>query len=346
MFSNMEPDELSVLIKSQGSWSQMLYQSLSSSSPIDHLRVSVEGPYGPPTSTHFLRHDALVMVSGGSGITPFISIIRELMFQSTKQSSNSLPRILLISAFKNSEDLAMLDLLLPIATTPSDNNIGRLNLHIEAFITREKEPQTTMANSIPLQTAVLWFKPRPSDEPISRVLGSNGWLWLGVIISTSFIMYLTLIVVLNRYYIYAIEHNTNRTYSYTLNSLFSVLFICGGIAAAATAAVLWNKKRSAMEAVNNKQPVQNTEDGVSVSPNKASPAASWFYSSEQELEGLPQQSLVQATKVHFGARPELKSTDGIGMRRIEHRSYGMRTHEDDAGGSNHMLISFGGAPAL
>lgn len=51
--SNMEADKLSVVIKSLGSWSQKLYQQLSSNS-MDHIQVSVEGPYGP-TSSHFLR---------------------------------------------------------------------------------------------------------------------------------------------------------------------------------------------------------------------------------------------------------------------------------------------------
>ena len=51
--SNMESDKISVLIKSEGSWSQKLYKQLSSSS-VDNLAVSVEGPYGP-TSFSFLR---------------------------------------------------------------------------------------------------------------------------------------------------------------------------------------------------------------------------------------------------------------------------------------------------
>jgi len=49
----MEKDILSVAIKTEGSWTNKLYQELSSSA-MDHLNVSVEGPYGPTTS-HFLR---------------------------------------------------------------------------------------------------------------------------------------------------------------------------------------------------------------------------------------------------------------------------------------------------
>ncbi|CAA2964022.1 ferric reduction oxidase 4-like [Olea europaea subsp. europaea] len=58
-----------------------LYKQLSSS--LDHLQVSTEGPYGP-TSSHFLSRESLVMICGGSGIAPFISIIREIIFRSTR----------------------------------------------------------------------------------------------------------------------------------------------------------------------------------------------------------------------------------------------------------------------
>ena len=53
--SNLEPEKLSVIIKSEGSWSKKLYQMLSSPSSVDHLDVSIEGPYGP-ASTNFLRY--------------------------------------------------------------------------------------------------------------------------------------------------------------------------------------------------------------------------------------------------------------------------------------------------
>lgn len=51
--SNLEEDKVSVVIKVEGSWTRKLYQMVSSSS-IDRLQVSVEGPYGP-ANNHFLR---------------------------------------------------------------------------------------------------------------------------------------------------------------------------------------------------------------------------------------------------------------------------------------------------
>ncbi|CAH1447894.1 unnamed protein product [Lactuca virosa] len=98
--------------------------------------IKSEGPYGP-ISTNFLRHDILVMVSGGSGITPFISIFRELFF-TVETLKCKTPKILMISVFKDSFDLIMLELFLPTSGAPMD--FSKLEIQIEAYVTREKQP--------------------------------------------------------------------------------------------------------------------------------------------------------------------------------------------------------------
>ncbi|XP_060179508.1 ferric reduction oxidase 5-like [Lycium barbarum] len=55
--SNLESDTISFVIKCEGSWTKKLYDVISLPSSVDHLEVSVEGPYGHP-STHFLRNIA------------------------------------------------------------------------------------------------------------------------------------------------------------------------------------------------------------------------------------------------------------------------------------------------
>ncbi|WJX14484.1 ferric-chelate reductase (NADH) [Trifolium repens] len=135
--------------KNPGKWSQTLFQKLSTLSPPAHLDVSIEGPYGP-ASTFFSRHETLVMVSGGSGITPFISIIRSLLFKANIEGGKS-PKVLLICSFKKSIDLTMIDLILPVSGTALDTS--RLQLQIEAYVTREKQPATTNDRKL-LQT--LW----------------------------------------------------------------------------------------------------------------------------------------------------------------------------------------------
>ncbi|XP_072987086.1 ferric reduction oxidase 2-like [Typha latifolia] len=288
--SNLEPERLSVIIKKEGSWTQKLYRTLSSPLPNDRLDVSVEGPYSP-TSMNFLRYDSLVMVSGGSGITPFISIIRELIYRINTLNAPT-PRVLLICAFKTSVDLTMLDLLLPISGDVSD--LSRLQLRIEAFVTRE-EAATDESQSL---IRTIWFKPIPSDKPVAPVLGPNSWLWLGAIVSSSFVAFLLLIGILQRYYINPIEQNTNTVYSYSTRAVLNLLFICVCVAAAASAGFLWNKSGNYSKEAKQ---IQSTD-----APTPTTSPSSWFYNADRELESVPQESLVKATKVHFGGRPDLK----------------------------------------
>jgi len=231
------------------------------------------------------------MVSGGSGITPFISIIRELIYLNTTFKCKT-PKVVLICAFKNSSSLSMLDLILPISGTPSD--ISNLELQIEAYITRDKEFK---ADGL-IQPQIKWFKPNPSDEPVHPILGPNSWLWLGAIISSSFVMFLILIGIITRYYIFPIDHNSNEIFSYPLNAFLNMLVICVSIASVSSAAFLWNKKYYTKEG----RQIQNMEGSTpTVSPN------SMVYNADRELESLPYQSLIHATNVHYGVRPDLRS---------------------------------------
>ncbi|KAK9087811.1 hypothetical protein Syun_030205 [Stephania yunnanensis] len=315
---DLESDRLSVVIKCEGSWSQKLYNTLSSPNPVERLDVSVEGPYGP-TSADFLRHESLVMVTGGSGITAMISIIKEIINMS--KIINSSPnederqrrhcrRVLLLCAFKNASDLSMLDLLLPLCSNTSPTNattlldISHIDLKIEAYITREPTVDESAKNDKNLLHAI-WFKPKATDAPITAPLGRNAWLWLGAIISSSFTMFLLFLGILTRYYIYPIDHNTDAIYHYSGRCLWDMLIICVCVVLVASVAFMWNKRQ--VRAGRNAKQVMNTD--VQMTPT-ASPS-NWFgqdYNNgyEQELEGLPSQSLVHATRVHFGARPDLK----------------------------------------
>ncbi|KAJ4705967.1 Ferric reduction oxidase [Melia azedarach] len=230
----MEYDKLSILVQSQGSWTQKLYRETSSS--VDRIEVSVEGPYGP-NSYHFLRHESLVMVSGGSGISPFISIIREIIFQSNKPDFQ-VPNVHLICSFKNFADLSMLDILLPIFGTPVE--LSKLQLQIEVYVTKENERPKSDTQNL-LQS--IWFKPNPLDSPISSALGSNSWLWLGAIITSSFIMFLLLLGIVTRFYIYPIERNGTEVYHYSYKCLWDMFLVCVCVFIVSSSVYLWSKQQ-------------------------------------------------------------------------------------------------------
>lgn len=236
-------------------------------------------------------------MSGGSGITPCISIIREIIFQSTKPDNKTkLQRVLLVCVFKTSVHLTMLDLLLRATGTPSE--FPHLDIKIEAFITQEKEnPNANSQNKI--QT--IRIKPNPNGVSLSKTLGPNNWLWLGLTISSSFVMFLLSLGILTRYYIYPLEKRSGVTYNFSFMVMWDMFLVCVCVFLASSVVFLWQKRRNNNE-MEGKQ-IQNVE-----LPSPRTSPGSWFWGADQgEIESSPHQSLVQATDVHFGLRPDLKS---------------------------------------
>ncbi|KAH6804580.1 ferric reduction oxidase 5 [Perilla frutescens var. frutescens] len=201
------------------------------------------------------------------------------------------PKVLLITSFKNTTDLTLLDLVLPLSGTPLD--ISKLQLQIEAYVTQEYERPVEDANK---KIEIKLFRPHPSDSPISAVLGKNSWLWLGAIISSSFIMFLLLLGLITRYHIYPVEKR-GENYHYSFKILWDMFLVCASIFVATSVVFLWQKREISSE---TKQ-IMNVE-----LPTPTMSPSSWLSPLDREVESLPQQSLVQSTKVHYGTRPDLK----------------------------------------
>nr|CAA70769.1 FRO1 [Arabidopsis thaliana] len=278
--SKLEPETLSVMIKSQGKWSTKLYDMLSSSSSdqINRLAVSVEGPYGP-SSTDFLRHESLVMVSGASGITPFISIVRDLFYMSSTHKCK-IPKMTLICAFKNSSDLSMLDLILPTSGLTTDM-ASFVDIQIKAFVTREEKTSVKESTHNRNIIKTRHFKPNVSDQPISPILGPNSWLCLAAILSSSFMIFIVIIAIITRYHIHPIDQNSEK-YTWAYKSLIYLVSISITVVTTSTAAMLWNKKKYYAK---NDQYVDNLSPVI--------------------IESSPQQLISQSTDIHYGERPNL-----------------------------------------
>ncbi|RXH77695.1 hypothetical protein DVH24_039666 [Malus domestica] len=80
--SRVDENTMSVLIKSEGSWTSSLSNMIQTrqetySDQLKYIPIAVEGPYGL-VSMDSLGYDSLMLVAGGIGITPFLSILQEL----------------------------------------------------------------------------------------------------------------------------------------------------------------------------------------------------------------------------------------------------------------------------
>lgn len=243
----------------------------------------------------------LVLISGGSGITPFISIIRELIHLSNTEPESTVPKIILVCAFKKSSDLAILDLLLPVSSQTSVSDlISRTQLRIEAYVTQDHEEPKDKD----IQT--LWFKPDPAiDRAIAPALGRDSWLWLCLIIVSSFLIFLVLLGIVTRYYIFPIEHPGGSgepgSYHFSYWTLWDMFLICASVLFVSSIAFLrMQKESSSPEGIGQVKSLDLPSPAVS--------PGSWFMGlAEMELESLPHQSLVQATNVRYGVKPDLKS---------------------------------------
>lgn len=110
---------LTICIKPLGKWTKRLHRTLvasdskatPSSCAFSNL-LFAEGPYGH-ASEIFLRYDALLLVAGGIGITPFIAILRDL-FHRYQAKERGLPKsIQLIWTMKRESELVLLTDIFP-----------------------------------------------------------------------------------------------------------------------------------------------------------------------------------------------------------------------------------------
>ncbi|KAL1217278.1 Ferric reduction oxidase 5 [Cardamine amara subsp. amara] len=116
-------------------------------------------------------------------------------------------------------------------------------------------------------------------------------------------MFLILIAIVTRYYIYPIDLNTGSIYNFTYRSLWDMFLGCVCIFIASSAIFLWRKNQNNEGHHDSENQIQSVVD----SQTPISSPSSWFCSStERELESIPYQSIVQATNVHFGSKPNLQ----------------------------------------
>ncbi|CAN7024624.1 unnamed protein product [Brassica rapa subsp. trilocularis] len=114
-------------------------------------------------------------------------------------------------------------------------------------------------------------------------------------------MFLLLIAIVTRYYIYPVDHNTGSIYNFSYRGLWDMFLGCVCIFIASSIVFLWRKKQNKEGEKESKKQVQS----VDIQTPTSSPG-SWFCGHERELESVPYQSIVHATSVHFGSKPNLK----------------------------------------
>ncbi|XP_031477463.1 ferric reduction oxidase 7, chloroplastic-like [Nymphaea colorata] len=168
---------LTVLIKVAGKWTQKLRDEiLNARNHASGIRAAVEGPYGYRSLYH-LQYENLILVAGGSGISPFFSILKD-MLHGAKEEKYCLPKkILLVWSVKRSEDLSLLSEI--NVTSICAFPLKVLDIEIQAYVTRESGNLQEGGNCNSGGEIVRYiFSTRGSS--MSTMVGSGNMKWLGI----------------------------------------------------------------------------------------------------------------------------------------------------------------------
>lgn len=194
--SMVEEHTMSIIIKVGGWWTGSLYERVQAemgSSKAVSIPVAIEGPYGP-ASLNLLRYESLLLIAGGSGITPFLSILQEIVYADQNKGGKRLPaEAELIYITKNSQDVSLLQPVLRLLTNKST---CQFHLRVRVFVTQERRNNLTspqMKNEL-FQTELVHFDTKHSDRPIGGIASS---VWMAVIVGCSSVVFLFLTCIFN-----------------------------------------------------------------------------------------------------------------------------------------------------
>ncbi|KAH9305481.1 hypothetical protein KI387_009885 [Taxus chinensis] len=317
--SSSHSDRLSVLIKCQQGWTKKLDNFLdclsSMESPL-HLQAAIEGPYGP-ASSDFLRYDALILIGGGSGIAPMLSILTETLHQHNIKNENHVPsEILLIWSVKKAEELCILNLISPSIICP--NYSGLLKLEVQAFVTRAESPDAEMAEldieemASPTETCFNNYeikegKSKEADAcmgSVSSITSINNTLWQAAIVAFALLGYLLLTGLLNHLYIYPLDHNTYTAYPWWSRGLLAIFCMSVGIVIfGGLVYVIWNRDQT----------------------NKVCKSTEEKYETQTRdtIQELQKDTILSRCSIHYRQRPDLQDMIGKFSMKMGGKSVGV-----------------------
>ncbi|KAJ6869049.1 hypothetical protein NC651_033966 [Populus alba x Populus x berolinensis] len=198
--SNLDDHTMSVVVKCNGGWTRTFYDVIQAELDSDPgsmscMPVSVEGPYGP-ASLDFLRHDSLLMIAGGAGITPFLSILKEIA--SVNSSRYRFPtQVQLIYVVKKSQDICLLNSVSSLLLNQSST---QLSLKLKVYVTQEERSNATvrgLVNDLSLVRTVN-FSTECSNYAVH---GPESPIWMAAMAALSSIKFIVSLICFNHIFL-------------------------------------------------------------------------------------------------------------------------------------------------
>ncbi|KAI0524549.1 hypothetical protein KFK09_003923 [Dendrobium nobile] len=284
---NMDNERLSILVKCKGEWTNSLYEMVESiankgSNDARNLFVSVEGPYGP-IDFQYKRYDRLILVAGGSGIAPFISILKDVA--STNFNLNRCAvSVNLIYVVRKSLDISMLTPISTVILHQPFELAHTIHLKLKIYVTQEQRSSLSARELIHEMTQTKPF----ILEPISSrdvMPAPEGLLWSVAITGLAFIVFLVSILCLTRAFTYETKKTTTDK---TPSWVYNLLVICSFViyTTSITVATVVSRCR------------RSTDNSITVSRNN-------YRSIVEAASTSIAQGIQQDYEINYGGRPNL-----------------------------------------
>ncbi|KAK6920638.1 Ferric reductase transmembrane component-like domain [Dillenia turbinata] len=225
--SVVDDRSMSVIIKCEGWWTCSLYNIIhaeldSESKRMKCMPVAVEGPYGP-ASMDFLSYDSVLLIGGGIGITPFLSILQEAASQNSK-GTRFPSRIQLVYVTKKSQDISLLG---PVSAFILKQSAAQKDFKLQVFVTQELQSAATVRNLLNefSQVQTIHFDTKCSNHV---TYGPESLCWIAAFAGLSSFVFFVFLCIFNHAFIPSRKKDSKEK---TPSSLSDFLLICAFVIA-------------------------------------------------------------------------------------------------------------------
>lgn len=143
------------------------------------------------------RYDSLLLVAGGIGITPFLSILQEIAAAQGRCRYRLPSRIQLIYIVKKSQDISLLK---SVSSLLQNHPTQKWHLKLKVYVTQEKQSGAT-AGEILDETSQVQTVQFGTKVPIYAIHGPESLFWIAALAGIASIAFLVFLISFNHIFV-------------------------------------------------------------------------------------------------------------------------------------------------